>query len=464
MSKQGTRIPRILIAATQSGSGKTTITSGILELLRRSGITPQAYKVGPDYIDPTYLAAASGRAVHNLDTWLLPEDKMASIFAKSAAASDIAVVEGVMGLYDGGQGGISSSASIAKLLKLPVILVIDVKSMGDSAAAIALGFREYDKEVMLKGVILNKVGSENHKKMVCDAMEKIGIPVFGAIFRNETAQIKERHLGLLPEQENENKNHIKDIADAIAPNIDLDAIIKTAQEAPKLDTENESEKCGEKRVTIGVAQDEAFSFYYPESLFELEKAGAKLIFFSPLKDKTIPDADGLIFGGGFPEMFQQRLAENSSMKESIRSAAKEGMPIYAECGGFMYLTESITDFNGETHQMAGIIPASCSMNKTLRTVGYVEAAALNDTIICDAGTVIKGHEFHFSSTTPNNPENYHCVFTFRKKRTGETYEAGYSTENILASYLHLHFAGNRELAERFIKTCEKFAKGKKDIS
>ncbi|MEG1798585.1 MAG: cobyrinate a,c-diamide synthase, partial [Synergistaceae bacterium] len=240
MTKKTAHIPRILIAATQSGSGKTTITSGILELLRRRGITPQAYKVGPDYIDPTYLAAASGRAVHNLDTWLLPEEKTVSLFAKGAADADIAIVEGVMGLYDGGQGGVSSSASIAKLLKLPVILVIDVKSMGESAAAIALGFLGYDKDVMLKGVILNKVGSENHKKMICDAMEKIGIPVFGTIFRNDTAQIKERHLGLLPEQENENKNHIKDIADTIEQNIDLDAIIKAAQEAPELTAEEES--------------------------------------------------------------------------------------------------------------------------------------------------------------------------------------------------------------------------------
>ena len=231
MTEKTITAPRILIAATQSGSGKTTITCGILELLRRRGIKPQAYKVGPDYIDPTYLSIASGAPAHNLDTWLLDEDKMTDIFAKSTDAAGVSVVEGVMGLYDGGHGGISSTAAIAKKLSLPVILVIDVKSMGESAAAIAMGFRDYDKNVLLKGVIINRVGSENHRQMVCEAMEKIGVPVLGVIHRDSAISIKERHLGLLPAQENENRDHIKTIADTIENDINLEAIIALAQSA-----------------------------------------------------------------------------------------------------------------------------------------------------------------------------------------------------------------------------------------
>lgn len=458
MTEKTIAAPRILIAATQSGSGKTTITCGILELLRRRGIKTQAYKVGPDYIDPTYLSIASGAPVHNLDTWLLDENKMADIFAKSANAADLSVVEGVMGLYDGGRGGISSTAAISKLLSLPVILVIDVKSMGESAAAIAMGFRDYDKNVLLKGVIINRVGSENHRQMICEAMEKIGIPVLGIIHRDAAIAIKERHLGLLPAQENENSDHIKIIADTIEKGIDLNAILALAQTAEPLTTKETNAPTAEKQVKIAVAKDEAFSFYYPESLTELERAGAELTFFSPLHDSAIPQADGLIFGGGFPEIFAKQLADNHSMKKSIKNAALEGTPIYAECGGFMYLTQSITDFEGTEHQMAGVIPAKCAMNDRLRTVGYVEAEALCDTIICPAGTTIKGHEFHFSSADANEKENWPCAFTFCKKRTGEKYRAGYANGSVLGSYLHLHFAGDSSLAQNFVKNCAQHVK------
>ena len=458
MTEKTITAPRILIAATQSGSGKTTITCGILELLRRRGIKPQAYKVGPDYIDPTYLSIASGAPAHNLDTWLLDEDKMTDIFAKSTDAAGVSVVEGVMGLYDGGHGGISSTAAIAKKLSLPVILVIDVKSMGESAAAIAMGFHDYDKNVLLKGVIINRVGSENHRQMVCEAMEKIGVPVLGVIHRDSAISIKERHLGLLPAQENENRDHIKTIADTIENDINLEAIIALAQSASPMTIKEKNSPSTQRQVKIAVAKDEAFSFYYPESLSELERAGAELTFFSPLKDSSLPTADGLIFGGGFPEIFAKQLAENIAMKESIKKAACANIPIYAECGGFMYLTESITDFEGKTHEMAGVIPARCSMNDRLRTVGYVEAEALCDTVICPAGTVIKGHEFHFSSSEANSQETWPCAFTFCKKRTGEKYLAGYAKDSVLASYLHLHFAGDSTLAENFIKSCAEQAK------
>ena len=450
--------PRILIAASSSGSGKTTITCGLLAAFKKRGISVQSYKIGPDYIDPGYHTAAAGRTSHNLDTWLTGEDTMKKIFAESAANAEISVIEGVMGLYDGGRGGISSTAQIAKLLHSPVLLVIDSKSMGESAAAIAAGFRDYDKDVNLCGVILNRLGSENHKNIICDAMAKIGIPVVGTIFRSESFKIPERHLGLLPAEENSDKELFAEIEKEIEKNIDLDKITELAAGAEPFEISPFGEEKSEAKVRIAAAKDEAFSFYYPESLRELERAGAEIVFFSPLHDKELPHADGLIFGGGFPEMFAEELSSNTSMKMAISDAALKNMPIYAECGGFMYLTQSITDFDGIKHEMVGIVPASCQMNGKLRTVGYVEAEALDDNVICKKGTLIRGHEFHFSSSVPDDKDTFPHSFLFRKTRTGEEYKAGYAKDSILASYLHMHLAGNPQLARNFVLNCEKYSK------
>jgi len=452
------KIPRIVIAATQSGSGKTTIVTGLLAALRAQGMRVQSYKIGPDYIDPGYHELASGRPGHNLDTWLVPSDKLSEIFQRTVQDADIAVIEGVMGLYDGGSGGISSTAAIAKLLNAPVLLVINAKAMGESAAALALGFKNYDPSVRIAGVILNRLGSDSHRDMIVEALDKLAIPVFGAVYRNDKMTMPERHLGLLPVTENEQETAVvAEIGRTIAAQVDLGKIRELAFSAPPLCVQEETERTVQPRVRIAVARDEAFSFYYPESLQVLEAQGAQIIPFSPLRDKELPEADGLILGGGFPEMFARPLYANQSMRASLQRAAAAGMPIYAECGGFMYLMEKMVDFSGEAFPMAGVIPGMVQMNKKLQTVGYVAAEMLQDTVLGKRGTVLHGHEFHFSSECPPEPgREYPRAFTFRRMRKAQSYPAGYAKDNILGSYLHLHFAGCPQAAVHFVAACSQY--------
>jgi len=459
-----TNIPRIIIAGTQSGVGKTTIVTGLLAAIKLQGLTVQSYKVGPDYIDPGYHQLASGKVAHNLDTWLVPTDKVVPIFVKTAVGNDIVIVEGVMGLYDGGREGVSSTAAIAKLLKAPVILVIDAKSMGESAAAIALGFKMYDQEVNLVGVIINRLGSVSHQKMVTEALERIGIPVLGCIFRNEAISMPERHLGLTPVTEYNAQDRIAELCVQISEQVDVKKIISIAKSAPELSTMVENKSTPNPSspiVRIGVAQDEAFSFYYPESLEVLKTMGAEIVPFSPLNDTHLPNVDGLLFGGGFPEMFVSQLSCNMSMRQSIYNACQHNMPVYAECGGFMYLSKKIIDFDAQHYDMVGAIPASCSMKSKLQTVGYVEATALIDNVLCSAGDCIRGHEFHFSLMDfDKSSQSFPWAFEFKKVRTGVAYPGGYAHGNILASYLHMHFAGHEQAAARFINKCSEFKLGK----
>lgn len=450
-------IPRVVIAGTQSGVGKTTIVTGLLAALVKQGLTVQSYKVGPDYIDPGYHQLASGRAAHNLDTWLMPPEAVVRTFAHAAADVDIAIVEGVMGLYDGGRQGVSSTAALAKLLQAPVILVLDAKSMGESAAAIALGFKNYDPEVQLAGVIVNRLGSLTHKQMIVSALERLSIPVLGCLFRDAALAMPERHLGLTPTTEFAGETAVQHMAAAVAQQIDLAALQAVAQQAGPLPLPVPRAYAERHTVRIGVAQDEAFSFYYPESLEVLTAMGVELIPFSPLHDAALPSVDGLLLGGGFPEMFVAQLTANTAMRAALQAAGQSGMPIYAECGGFMYLMNRIIDFQGQSYEMAGLIPAAAVMEKKLQTVGYVEATPLVDTIVGEAGAVLRGHEFHFSRMVPEVPaEEFPWGFTFTKVRTGAAAKGGYTAANITASYLHMHFAGNEEAARRFIRQCQQY--------
>ncbi len=451
-------IPRIVVAAPMSGSGKTTVVTGLLAALRAQGIKAQSYKIGPDYIDPGYHSLASGRPAHNLDTWLVSKERLADIFMSTMADADVAVIEGVMGLYDGGKNGVSSTAEIAKLLKAPVLLVVNAKSMGESAAALVLGFKQYDPEVNIAGAILNRLGSDTHRTMIEEALEKLDIPVFGAIKRNDAMTMPERHLGLVPVEENEREREtVEEIGRVIGASVDLERIVSLAKSAPPLEEGRGFSKVAEPKVRIAVARDEAFSFYYPESLAVLRQKGANVVFFSPLKDDRLPEADGLILGGGFPEMFAKELYENESMRASIKAAAESGMPIYAECGGFMYLMRRMTDFEGNAFPMLGVIPGEVMMNRKLQTVGYVSAEMMTDTVLGPKGTTLRGHEFHFSSECePKAGEDYPRAFTFRKTRNPKPYAAGYAKGNILGSYLHLHFAGAENAAESFVEACLRF--------
>ena len=455
------KLPRIVVAAVSSGGGKTTVVTGLLSALRQKGLKVQSYKVGPDYIDPGYHRLASGYPAHNLDSWLMPEDKLREIFIRTSKEADISVVEGVMGLYDGGRSGVSSTAEIAKLLDAPVVLVIDAKSMGASAAAIALGFREYDPQVKLAGVILNRLGSDTHRLMIEKAMQEIGIPVLGAIKRDDSLAMPERHLGLLPVEENQRElEAVEAIGRAVVSQTDLVSIIRLADKAGEMELADDSNAVTEddKNVTIAVARDDAFSFYYPESLRILEKSGARIILFSPLKDKELPFCDGVILGGGFPEMFAEALRCNYTMLESIKNAAESGMPIYSECGGFMYLTQAMIDFDGIEHTMAGVLPCRVQMNKKLQMVGYVSAEMNTDTVLGPKGTRLHGHEFHFSSEIIPEKDCRDRAFTFTRMRNNAVYQAGYAWKNVLGSYLHLHFAGCPEAADYFVEKCKLWRK------
>ncbi|MBS4913686.1 MAG: cobyrinate a,c-diamide synthase [Veillonella sp.] len=500
LDKETVKRPRLVIAGTNSGVGKTTIVAGMLRHLRDVGHAVQAFKVGPDYIDPGFHKEASGRDCYNLDTWLVPAEKLNDYFVNASATADLSIIEGVMGLYDGGRDGVSSTAEIAIQLQAPVVLVIDCKAMGESAAAIAKGFRDYDEELDFRGVILNRIGSANHELMIRNGLERLNIPVLGVIHRDERMKSPERHLGLTPVTELDVEQTLVVISECMGESLDFDALLKIAESAPALegpvkyhevlDSKNASKfktaghinQAGDinQSVKIGVAYDEAFSFYYPASLQVLEVQGAELIYFSPLRDKTIPKVEALIFGGGFPEMFLQSLSENESMKEAIREAARSGMPVYAECGGLMYLSEEVVDFEKNTLPMVGLVPARCAMQDSLQRVGYVEATALQDTVLVRNGETLRGHEFHFStmevmddsvskddkasaektsdSITGVSAEDvdFPWAFRFEGGRKKQVYVGGYSKDNVLASYLHINFAGNDEAVARFIEAARQY--------
>lgn len=446
--------PRIVIAGTNSGVGKTTIVTGLLAYFHSKGYRVQPFKVGPDYIDPGFHGKAAGRNSYNLDTWMTPPERLVPTFTSLSEGADISIIEGVMGLYDGGANGISSTADIAKKLKAPVILVLDCKSVGYSIAATALGFREYDKDVEIAGVILNRLGTDRHEAMVREVMEKIHMPVIGAFHRDDSLKTPERHLGLTPVTEIETQELIHHMGEAAGQWVDTEKLLQIAQEAAPLDKEEEIEALSKKHVRIGVARDEAFSFYYPASLEALERRGAKLVDFSPLTDSHIPDVDGLIFGGGFPEMFLHELENNHSMKASIQKAAEEGMPIYAECGGLMYLCETIQGFDGDSYEMAGLVPGICEMQKKLQRVGYVTGKALRKSIIAGEGDTLKGHEFHFSTLSCDADFPWAYSLQGTRQKTGHL--EGYAKDNVLASYLHLSFDGNPKAADKFLDSCWEF--------
>ena len=451
-------IPRIVVAATQSGAGKTTLVAGLLAALRARGLSVQSFKVGPDYIDLGYHRIAGGRTGHNLDTWLVPEDRLTEIFARECAGADIAVIEGVMGLYDGGRRGVSSTAAVAKLLRAPVLLVIDAKSAGASVAATALGFRSYDSELNLAGVLINRLGSETHEEMVREAMAGIDMPVYGALRRDDVLALPERHLGLTPVEEHAASETIRAVGERVEAGLAIADILELAKSAAALPLPQNPVQRAARRCRIAVARDDAFSFYYAASLAVLAVCGAEIIEFSPLRDAAVPDADGIIIGGGFPEMFAGELAANVSMRSSIRAAADAGMPIYAECGGYMYLMQSLADFSGAVHEMAGVFPAQAKMTEKLQMVGYVEAEQTEDTVFGPAGLVLHGHEFHFSVEEAADEAETVRPFRFTKLRSGAQYPAGCIYKNTLGSYLHLHFAGCPDAAERFVEACSGWGK------
>ncbi|OCL26139.1 cobyrinic acid a,c-diamide synthase [Orenia metallireducens] len=450
--------PRIVIAGTQSGVGKTTVAIGLMAALTKQGYQVQPYKVGPDYIDPGFHTLVTGSSSRNLDSYLLGEDGVKESFFNSAQSADISIIEGVMGLFDGKQGqkDKGSTADVAKILDAPVILVLDVKKMARSAAALAYGYKNFDPNLNVVGVVLNNVGSDRHYSMVKEAIEdEVGLKLLGYLPRQKELSLPERHLGLVPTTESkELRVFIDKLTELMEEYIDLEEVISLSNNLSNIELKSRKLfiKTNKYPVTLGVAYDEAFNFYYPDNLDILESLGAKLKFFSPLKDKKLPKVDGLYIGGGFPESFLSDLSENRSMKESIYQQIKAGLPAYAECGGLMYLTEGINNFDGSFFSMVGVIPAQIKMENRLQAMGYVKAVATKDNLLLKSGEEIIGHEFHYSKLINLLEDNNYAYQLFGGKGADGRYE-GIVADNLLASYLHLHFGSNLEMVKRFLAIC-----------
>jgi len=451
--------PRVMIAGVNSRVGKTTISLGIMAALSRMGMKVQPFKIGPDYIDPGLHYHAARNKSHNLDSWMGSPEVVQTVFARNAEQADIAVIEGVMGFYDGvrGEGMKGSSADIALLLKAPVILVLNAQGIAHSCVAIVKGFIDYCPEVKIKGVVLNQA-TDFHKKWVSKSLEnELGIKLIGCLPGDENISMPERHLGLLPADENEElTDRIQQMADRIESCLDLNAVLQIAYNAPDLNIINWDNN-GKYEVRIGVARDRAFSFYYQDSLDYLEDLGAELVFFSPADDTSLPPVDGLYIGGGFPELFLDELSGNQSMLTSIREAYQNKIPIFAECGGFMYLCRDITDWDGRNWSGVGIIPARVKMTRQLQALGYVEAIALQDSIVSRPGDTFRGHEFHYSTIESMRSDKY--AYSLTGGRSSEQRYDGYIEGQLFASYVHLHLRSNTRAAVNFLQACANYQIG-----
>ncbi|HEY3115615.1 MAG TPA: cobyrinate a,c-diamide synthase [Chloroflexota bacterium] len=454
---------RIVIAGVASGVGKTTIACGLIAAFRRRGLSVQPFKVGPDYIDTSHHSQAAGRPSRNLDSVLLPPPALKALFARAANSVDLSIVEGVMGLFDGrnDRGEEGSTAQVAKLIDAPVLVVIDAAKTARSAAAVALGCARFDPELYVAGFVLNRVANDTHARIATEAIEAAtGLPVLGALPRDAEIAIPERHLGLVPAHSGHAESEkLVRLADAVQAHIDLDEILKLANRAgPSIDGAESSvvswdgfpTESKPRLARIALAQDQAFSFYYPDSLDLLEAWGGELIPFSPLHDRALPEgAQGVYLGGGFPELFADELAQNQSLHASLRQAAQFGLPIYAECGGLMYLGRTVTSFDGSEHSMVGLIPVDSRMRRDRVTVGYRTITARRSTPLLELGTHVVGHEFHYSELSDQINE---LAAAYQVTEPNQKLE-GYSNGNILASYVHLHFGTHPAMAARFVTAC-----------
>jgi cobyrinic acid a,c-diamide synthase len=451
----------IVIAGTHSGVGKTTVTLGMLAALIRRGLTVAPFKVGPDYIDPGHHARISGRISRNLDGWMLPENVNRDNFLRNVREVDLAVVEGVMGLYDGydGKTEAGSTAQMAKWLDLPVILVVDARSMARSAAALLQGFEKFDADLDFAGVIFNRVGGARHLAYLKDALAgNVVMPCLGGIPRNPSVAIPERHLGLVTCDEHRvSPGTIPALADLIDQHVDLEALIDRLPEQTVPDgISSHFETKPGPPVRIGVALDKAFCFYYRENLEMLESEGAELVFFSPMADERLPaDIDGLYFGGGYPELHADALSERKALMAAIRENSASGMPVYGECGGFMYLCREIEDLGGVRFDMAGCFPFSVRMLPQLKAMGYREVIFDRDLPLGPGGMRLRGHEFHYSEIV-GNQRAARTVYRVTDRAGREKAREGYLAGRTLGSYFHLHFASCPSSAASFVAACRTY--------
>ena len=450
---------RLVIAGSRSGVGKTTISLGLMAALTNRGYEVQPYKVGPDYIDPGFHTLVTDNPSYNLDSYFLGEKGVKEVFADNTANSFISIIEGVMGLFDGkGKESTSSTAEIAKILNSPVVLVVDGKKMAQSGAALAYGYKNYDSELDVRGIILNNIGSQRHYQLLKEAIESkpVNLEVLGYLLRQDKLELPERHLGLVPTQESKDlNNYISKLVKLIERNIDIEKILEIADKSLEINQEKKKlyKKEEKYNVDLGIAYDQAFNFYYQYNLDVLEEMGANLIYFSPLKDNNLPKVDGIYLGGGFPESFLKQLESNRSMKKDIFKKAQKGMPVYAECGGLMYLSDLIVDLKKNKYKMAGLISGQIEMKDSLQEMGYKEIEVVKDNVILNKGEKARGHVFHYSKISKISKEVKKC-YKLKKDKL-----EGYSSKfNVLASYLHLHFGSNLNIVNRFLHTAKKFKK------
>ncbi len=478
---------RLILAGSGSGSGKTTVATGLIAAFEARGVRVQAFKTGPDYIDPGYHQAACGRPSRNLDTWMLSPEANRAIFSRAASRAGLALIEGVMGLYDGAGSGLAgdgSTASLARLLKAPVVMVIDASGLAQSAAAVVLGFRSFDPGVDLAGVIFNRVGSPRHYELLREAVESLGgIRCYGYLPRDPELALPERHLGLVPHLERQGlEQFLERLRTAVSQTIDLDGLYRLGVaagplEAPAGENVFRAVAAGQDqapRVRVGLARDRAFSFYYQDNLDLLESCGAELVEFSPLGDERLPpDLDGVILGGGFPEVFRSELSANGSMLDDLRRAAARGLAIYAECGGLMYLSQGIAPSpeagEGDFSPMVGLIPARAVMGTRRAALGYTRAVLASDSPVGGPGLEARGHEFHWSTLKlpaeggqgaeggvgPGYGGGWHPAYRAVSPRHLEPRSEGLTNGRVLAAYTHLHFWSNPSLAANFVRACDR---------
>lgn len=465
--------PRIVIAGTHSGVGKTSLTLALVVALRKRGLKVQTFKVGPDFLDPTYLTMASGRPCYNLDGWMAGRDYVCRLFARVSENADIAIIEGVMGLFDsaGPESSEGSTAEIARWLNAPVLLVVDAHGIARSIAAAVKGYADFENNLNVAGVIANRCGSEHHASLLASALTAASLPpLVGGVTEDSLPILPSRHLGLVTADSGNLPAVVLDgLADAFERYTSVNDIIKIARSAPPADItsriipplaggiEGGGTKGDQtKRIAIGVARDEAFHFYYQDLFDELEMRGCSLHFFSPLTDSGIPgNLDALYIGGGYPEEYAAELAANKGMLDTIREFADSGRPIYAECGGLMYLCRTLEKRDGEKYELAGLIPASARMLDRLKSLGYVEVTLNTDSLWGIQGATLRGHEFHYSELTTNPTEDpsWNTVYTLKGRRFHNVKGEGFQKGNILASYVHLHLAARPEAVDRFVANC-----------
>ena len=448
------RFPRLVIAGTHSGVGKTTVTLAILAALRVRGHRVQSFKVGPDFIDPSHHAAVTGRPSRNLDGWMLEADVNRGIFTRAATDTDLSIIEGMMGLFDGSSpvSEMGSTAELAKQLDAPVLLVVDGSAMARSAAAMVSGYAKFDPALHVAGVLFNRISSEGHYKLLKEAVEQeTDVVVVGYLRPDPAVTISDRHLGLVTAMEQGTGELYGRLAKAAEETIDLnriEALAASCRELPSDAPPHPTMRKLGRAVRIGVAKDVAFCFYYPDNLELLEAEGAELVSFSPLNDQVLPDVDMLYLGGGYPELHGEVLARNVTMRTAIRKFAERGGTIYAECGGMMYLTRAIRDFAGTSHEMVGLFPAETVMQKSGLVLGYRTVECAQDCILGAAGITARGHEFHYSTLVPKGKLDYACVLCdARGEPKGSD---GLVVGNVLALYAHLYFASQPQIPKSLV--------------